>query len=204
MLFSFGLLPGDMRMKPMCYEILALLPRFLKRRHKKTGSSARADIKRQLTWAAVSHVLDPLSVENVGDFGYKYVQGCALFTLPLVLCGCYSLRCEQTAGYSGDNQLTGFAGTLADFKSVRIGRSEKSFFCRCSTLPVRAVCCYILGLVNCHPRVACILSACALVCAQTRCECDCMALRLVMFLRRAVHHSRIDRLARSATPKRRG
>lgn len=73
MLVSLGLLPGNWRLKPASYELLAFLPRLLKRLHRKKSGAALADLKRQLTWLSVSEVLAPLDVLSVGDNGYRLV-----------------------------------------------------------------------------------------------------------------------------------
>ena len=82
MLFSLGLLPAQWRLKPVAYELVALLPRLLKRLHKKKSDEARADLKRQLTWLSVAEVLATLDVVNVGDSGYRFVY-CCLFVLDI-------------------------------------------------------------------------------------------------------------------------
>ena len=74
MLVSFGLLPAQWRLKPAAYELLALLPRLLKRLHKKKSDAAMADLKRQLTWLSMAEVLAPLDVVNVSDNGYRFVS----------------------------------------------------------------------------------------------------------------------------------
>ena len=77
MLISLGLLPARWRLKPCAYELVACLPRLLKRRHPKKSDEALADLKRQLTWLSVAEVLAPLDVINVSDNGYTLV--CCFF-----------------------------------------------------------------------------------------------------------------------------
>ena len=73
MLVRLGLLSSSWRLKPAAYELLAFLPRLLKRFHKKKSDTALADLKRQLTWLSVAEVLAPLDVISAGDTGYKFV-----------------------------------------------------------------------------------------------------------------------------------
>lgn len=74
MLISLGLLPAQWRLKPAAYELLAFLPRLLKRLHKKKSTEAMADLKRQLTWLSMADVLAPLDVVNVSDNGYRFAS----------------------------------------------------------------------------------------------------------------------------------
>ena len=74
MLISLGLLPTNWRLKPAAYELLAFLPRLLKRLHTKKSDAVLADLKRQLTWLSVTEVLAPLDVISVADNGYKFVM----------------------------------------------------------------------------------------------------------------------------------
>ena len=74
MLISLGLLPAQWRLKPAAYELLAFLPRLLKRLHKKKSTEAMADLKRQLTWLSMADVLAPLDAVNVSDNGYRFAS----------------------------------------------------------------------------------------------------------------------------------
>lgn len=81
MLISIGLLPSHMRLKPTAYELVAFLPRLLKRLHKGISDEVRADLKRQLTWLSVGEVLAPLDVLAVSDIGYRLAAKMILLKL---------------------------------------------------------------------------------------------------------------------------
>ena len=72
MLVSLGLAPSELRLNPVAYELLALLPRLLKRHHE-VSDNARADLKRKLTWIAMNQVLAPLQEEDTDkwELGYR-------------------------------------------------------------------------------------------------------------------------------------
>ena len=72
MLLSLGLLPAEMRLQAKAFEVVAVLPRLLKRLHPKTSDSALADLKRQLTWRALSEVLQSLDGMAVSDLGFRF------------------------------------------------------------------------------------------------------------------------------------
>ena len=72
-LVTLGLLPSSMRMRPIGYELVALLPRLLVRLHKGTGTNTLADINRQLTWMTMNKVLEPLDDMHISDLGYACV-----------------------------------------------------------------------------------------------------------------------------------
>ena len=83
-LVSLGLLPSKLRLHPVGYELLALLPHLLQRKHPGISDEKAADLKRELIWGAINNVLGELDVTNVSELGYTCVS-CALVLLCLVL-----------------------------------------------------------------------------------------------------------------------
>ena len=75
LLVSLGLLPAKMRLHPAGYELLALLPHLLQRKHPTVSSDKKlADIKRELVWLAVGDALGQLDAKNLDDVGYVCVS----------------------------------------------------------------------------------------------------------------------------------
>lgn len=114
LLYTFGALPNKLRLKPKSYEVLALLPKFLKRLH--PGSpEVKADLKRKLCWQALREVLEPLALTKVSDCGYAYVDINAL-------------------SYT----LTGGTALWVNMPAERSGAFAMSLLFLCCTLPVPA------------------------------------------------------------------
>ena len=74
MLVGLGLMPAPDRLKTKAFEVLAFLPRLLPRHHKDSSAAVKADLKRRLTWQAISLVLASLDSMELGGYGYR----CAL------------------------------------------------------------------------------------------------------------------------------
>lgn len=74
MQLSIGLVPSELRLNPQAFELIALLPRFLKRRHKRMSAAMQAGIKRALTWQSVGVTLSALDIGHTSDLGFTCVH----------------------------------------------------------------------------------------------------------------------------------
>ena len=72
LLVSIGSRSQEMQLKPSAYEVVAVFPKFLKRRHK-VSDKKLADYKRQLTWATMNVALGPLHADALDGASFRYV-----------------------------------------------------------------------------------------------------------------------------------